>query len=197
MTDTLPQESIEEEVLKIIPNILSTSNVLHIALLVYLRFIAITRPLKYEDTHRRHHNKSPIFIWLLSIVANLFPSLVLCVRIGSEYHLAVILFILHTFHTIPIILIVLMYTKMIKVISKRNERMSEVRISQLMCSEAAEERERIKANNKLSTNMIKWVALCLIICYFPYLLWWQYARSYPWNDESGCKVEITKFEVRY
>ena len=95
---SLPQQSIQEELLKMIPNILSTSNVLHIALLVYLRFIAITRPLCYEDTHRRHHNKSPVFIWVLSIVANFFTPLALCLD-SPEGHLGIILFILHTFHT--------------------------------------------------------------------------------------------------
>ena len=177
-----------------IPNILSTSNVLHIALLVYLRFIAITRPLCYEDTHRRHHNKSPIFIWVLSIVANVFPSLMLCLH-STEWHLAVILLILHTFHTVPIISIVVMYTKMIWVISERNKRMSDAKASEMMSSEASAERERMRTNTKLSTKMIKWVAVCLIFCYFPYLVWWQYARSHPWHNESGCKNTIRIYEV--
>jgi hypothetical protein len=84
---------------------------------------------------------------------------------------------------------------MIWVISERNKRMSDAKASEMMSSEASAERERMRTNTKLSTKMIKWVAVCLIICYFPYLLWWQYARSHRWHSESGCKNTIRIPEV--
>ena len=177
----------EEELFKTVPNILSTCNCLHILLLVYLRVIAITRPLMYRDIHRRHHFKTPIIIWILSITVNLFPPLALCFW-SRTLHLIFILFILHVFHTIPIGCIVVMYVKMIQVIRERNKR-------NMRGSDITDETERKRLNTKLSTSMIKGVAVCLVICYLPYLFWWQYARIRNWHDESDKKLNVSKSEV--
>ena len=175
-----------EELFKLVPNILSTSNCLHIALLVYLRSMAIAKPLQYEDIHRYHHFISPVIIWLLSIVVNLFPPIALCFY--NPLRLVFVYIVLHGGHTIPIIYIVWRYAKMAQIINKRNE-------VQRRISEVTEDKNRKRLNTKLSTNMITGVAVCLVIFYLPYLVWWQYARTRDWMDISGQRLDPKTPEV--
>ena len=173
--------------MKTIPNILTTCNCLHIALLVYLRFVAITKPLQYERIHRKHHIRSTIIIWCLSFIINISNPIALCYG-SKEVHIFVTLFILHGFHTFPIISIIISYVRMIHVIHKRNK-------EQLRMSEFTDEKDRARTSSKLSTKMIKGVSICLIICYVPYLFWFQYVRIQHWN-QTGCdKSKPSMLEV--
>ena len=182
----LEVNSKEEEIIKTFPNILTTSNCLHIALLVYLRFVAITKPLQYENIHRKHHIKSPILIWFISIIVNILSPISLC--FGTEVsNFFVVLFILHGFHTIPILSIIIIYVRMIKSINKTNE-------ERLRLSEFTDDNE--KASARISTRMIKGVSICLIICYLPYLFWFQYVRIKQWIHSESDMTNISTLEVR-
>ena len=176
----------EEEIIKTFPNILTTSNCLHIALLVYLRFVAITKPLQYENIHRKHHIKSPILIWFISIIVNILSPISLC--FGTEVlNFFVVLFILHGFHTIPIVSIIITYVRMIKSINKTNE--ERVRLSEFT------DKNEI-ASSRISTSMIKGVSICLIVCYLPYLFWFQYVRIKQWIHSESDITNVSSLEVR-
>ena len=77
---------------------------------------------------------------------------------------------------------------MAQIINKRNE-------VQRRISEVTEDKYRKRLNTKLSTNMITGVAVCLVIFYLPYLVWWQYARTRDWMDISGQRLDPKTPEV--
>ena len=175
--------------MKTVSNIVTTSNCLHIALLVYLRVVAISKPLQYESIHRKHHIKTPLLIWCIAIIINilgptsrLFDS--------KDLNFFASLFILHGFHTFPILSIIILYTRMINVIHKRNQ-------EHMKASKICDENDGSISSSKLSTKMIKGVSICLVVCYVPYLLWFQYVRIkhciYNENDLSMfSKWEVSK-----
>ena len=112
-------------------------------------------------------------MWIISVIANIFPPLAATVtEEGLKENLLMVSrnIVLHGFHTIPIICIVGIYAKMIYEIQSKNE---EKKIAKTRMSEGTY--TRINMNNKLSTKMIKGVAICLFVCYLPYLAWWQYS----------------------
>ena len=175
--------------MKTVSNIVTTSNCLHIALLVYLRVVAISKPWQYESIHRKHHIKTPILIWCIAIIINilgptsrLFDS--------KDLNFFASLFILHGFHTFPILSIIFLYTRMINVVNKRNTQ-------NMSTSKICDENDGLRTNSKLSTKMIKGVSICLVVCYVPYLLWFQYVRIkqciYNENDLSDSpQWEVSK-----
>ena len=186
-------QSVEEEAIKLVPNILSTCNCLHIALLVYLRLITITEVFKYKETIRQHRHKSIALMWLISVGINTIPVL----AAGFEHILLKLIFkyiILYAFHACPIIFIVVEYSKLIRVVEERNRKEAETRMS-----EFSHVNVNFLENAKLSTKIIKGVVVCLIFCYLPYLAWWQYAmivfpRWHLMGDPICCKQISVKPE---
>ena len=106
------------EGLTFIPNILETTSILHVTLLVFLRLLAVTDPMKYKEAHIKSRHKSIIVIWLTSIIVRLIAL------ISQKYHTKAFFyyryFLLHMFHTIPIIMIVIMYVTLIMTLKKRS-----------------------------------------------------------------------------
>ena len=112
-------------------------------------------------------------MWIMSAIVNIFPPLAATVREESLREQLLMVsrnIVLHGFHTIPIICIIGIYVKLIYEIQSKNE---EKELAKARMSEGTY--TRINLNNKLSTKMIKGVAICLIVCYLPYLAWWQYS----------------------
>jgi len=142
-------------------------------MLVYLRLIAVTEAMKCKKIHRKHRKKSIFAMWIMSAIVNIFPPLAATVREESLREQLLMVsrnIVLHGFHTIPIICIIGIYVKLIYEIQSKNE---EKELAKARMSEGTY--TRINLNNKLSTKMIKGVAICLIVCYLPYLAWWQYS----------------------
>ena len=162
-------QSVEEEAAKLVPNIVSTCNCLHVALLVYLRLTAITKHIKYKKTIRKHQYKSIAIMWSISVVINIIPVL----AAYFDDRATKLIFkhiILYGFHAGPIIFIVVIYAKLIQAVKERNRKEAETRMS-----EVSHVNVNFLQNANLSTKMIKGVVVCLIFCYLPYLAWWQYA----------------------
>ena len=182
--------------MKLIPNILSTCNCLHIALLVYLRLISVTKALKCKKIHRKHRYKSIMTLWTISIIVNVFPPL--AARLDQKIQLSIFKHILlHGFHTIPIVVIVAIYAKLIYAVESKNEKDARQRRSAATCS-------RVNANNRLSTRMVKGVVFCLLVCYLPYLTWWQYSMvAYRFGGARWCidfkgnnRLDVKTMEVK-
>ena len=62
---------------------------------------------------------------------------------------------------------------MIRVIDERNEQHKSM-------SSTSDEHEGARTSSKLSTKMIKGVSICLVVCYVPYLIWFQIVRIEHW-----------------
>ena len=185
--DIIENHGVGEELYKIIPNTLSTCNCLHIALLVYLRLVSITNAFTYKKIHRQHRYKSIAIIWSISVLINIIPSV--AIHFDSKVLQSVTRYIiLYVFHICPIICIVMAYAKLIQTIKSRNRNQATA---------TSRPYAKVNVNTKLSTKMIKGVAACLIICYVPYLAWWQYGMIvFPrWCSHPDGKKGITVYEA--
>ena len=160
------------EALKCVPRTLSSATCLHVAVLVYLRLVGITQPLKYEQIHHRLRYISIVAIWLVSIVIDLIP--VVALRFKQELIYDIFReVIFHGLHTIPVICIVLMYGKLSWVLSERMTRKASVYST---CS-AASGQSTGQTKKSRSNRIIKGIVLCLLVFYIPYLSAWEYAYS--------------------
>ena len=186
----------DEELMKLIPNILSTCNCIHIIYLVYLRYEAVAKAIKCKKMPRKRHWKSIIGMWIVSMLVNLFPLLATKIQ-AKKLGLLLISrhILLHGFHTIPIVLIIIFHLKMIQKVNKNNQaKMKRISISS---------GSRISVNEqKTSTKMVKGVAIGLILCYLPYLGWWQYSmivfRADGGRDGSDTNAaEVNASESQY
>ena len=180
--DIITTSTYEEEMMKIIPNTLSTCNCLHVALLVYLRLIAVTKALKCKQIHRHHRKKTIVTMWIISFTICLFPPLT---AKFNQKKIEVVFkhIILHGFHTIPIIFIVFIYSKLIYIVESKRKMKTKQRMS----------------SNTLSTSMVKGVVICLFVCYIPYLAWWQYSMviyRVGGNRYINCQIVVKSGEVR-
>ena len=189
--DIITTSTYEEEMMKLIPNTLSTCNCLHVALLVYLRLIAVTKALKCKQIHRHHRKKTIVAMWIISFTICLFPPLT---AKFNQKKIEVVFkhIILHVFHTIPIIFIVFIYSKLIYIVESKRKMKTKQRMSSNTLS-------RVNSNNKLSTSMVKGVVICLFVCYIPYLAWWQYSMviyRVGGNRYINCQIVVKSGEVR-
>ena len=177
--------------MKIIPNILSTCNCLHVALLVYLRLISVTKALKCKQIQRHHRKKTIMAMWIISLMINLIPPL--AAKFDQEKIKVTFKHILlHGFHTIPIIFIVVIYSKLISIVESKRKMETKRKMS-------ANTLSRLNSSNKLSTRMVKGVVSCLFVCYIPYLAWWQYSMViYRVGGNRYCnnQIRVKSEEVR-
>ena len=151
------------EGLTFIPNILETASILHVTLLVFLRLLAVTDPMKYKEAHIKSRHKSIIVIWTTSVIVRLAALL------SQKYHTTVFLyyryFLLHIFHTIPIIAIVIMYARLILTLKRRSTNLITMTERSQQLSDSI---------NRKMTIVVKRIVVSLLICYVPFLSWEQY-----------------------
>ena len=90
-----------------VPQSLEMISVLHVTLLVTLRFAAIMRPMSYRQLHKKMKKYSVVFIWLFSIFIHSINNLLLIyhVEVGRVLNL----FIISTFNVLPVICIMSMH----------------------------------------------------------------------------------------
>ena len=177
--------------MKLIPNILSACNCIHINYLVYLRYQSVAKAIKCKKMPRKRHWKSIIGMWIVSMLVNLFPLLATKIRTKNCWLLLISRHILlHGFHTIPIMLIIIFHVKLIQKVNKNNK----IKMQRISLSSGS----RISVNEqKTSTRMIKGVAIGLVLCYLPYLGWWQYSmivfrvdRGRDGSDTNAAEVNL-------
>ena len=151
------------EGLTFIPNILETASILHVTLLVFLRLLAVTDPMKYKEAHVKSRHKSIIVIWLTSVIVRLTALL------SQKYHSTVFFyyryFLLHIFHTVPIITIVIMYVRLIMILKRRSTTLTAMTERSQQLSESI---------NRKMAIVVKRIVVSLLICYVPFLSWEQY-----------------------
>ena len=151
-------------------NTLSACNCLHVAYLVYQRLIAVRLALQHEKIPTKQtHSKAILSMWTLSLLINLVPPTAAYFN-QKQVLMTFKMLLLHGFHTLPIICIIVMYVILIHSIKLKNNDKETV-------STAISKYSNINMKTKLSTKMIKGVIVCLIFCYLPYLVWWQYSME--------------------
>ena len=121
--------------------------------------------MKYKDLHKKLHHISLVAIWLLSICVCQIPVFADLFQQDELYHISRNI-ILHGLHTTPIVLIVVMYLRLIWILQRgdtpigRFPNSSSTTISNVKCKQL---------------KIMQGVVACLVICYLPYLAWWQYS----------------------
>ena len=183
------------EILKIVPKLFSSSTCMHVALLVSLRFVAVTKSTKYKNTIAfKHRHKLTVGIWLTSISLGFLPIL-------SEYmdrhylHTFTKYLILHGFHTFPVVFIILMYAMLSVAIKKKRNVRTEMDSPDVNDIPQFFERplSNINKKTKSPTKMIKRVVTALVVCVLPYILCWQYGSVVI---IKRCPFKAYDFEVR-
>ena len=159
------------EVLWLIPNILTTSNCLHVTILVFLRLIATERPMSYRAIHLEFRNTAVPIIWVVSIIFSSIPVINEFLPLSRDVHKIWRTVILHVGHTLPICLTVIMYLRTIWVLSKPDN------VDMCDLQEVPEVTKRLtlalQEKKRQMSRMITGVVICLVICYVPYLIQWQ------------------------
>lgn len=186
------------ELISFVPNVLQTSSVLHVAVLVYLRLLAVLKPLEYTNMDAKIRKASIPVIWILSIGTRLLAVLTQCLKAFSFYSYYRYI-VLHGFHTIPIICIACMYFKLLLTIRSKFSSPNDGEFSNsksqdnTISSSANNSNMQKKELKKKSTALVKWVVFFLLICYVPLLVWEQYwaiiiTSRIPFRNESFFEV---------
>ena len=165
------------EMLKIVPKLFSTSTCLHVFLLVFLRRSAIVHPTTYKKTSAfKQRYKLTMAIWIISTSLCLFPIIA---RYADSSHLREIInyLLLHGFHTLPVACIIGMYMNVSWTIKRHqipNPTARKISVSYLPGSGMDKNKKRRKPK---ASEIIKRVIVCLVFCYFPYIVCWQYVTA--------------------
>lgn len=151
-----------------IPQVLEMASLLHVTLLVFLRFLAVKAPMSHQISHTNVPYSSLIAIWGTCVLLQSLPVLALLFNKDSV-HTNLRLLNLHCFHTIPLLLILLMYTLLIWTL--RNKEKQQTRDFQNLPFNSMDYRE---TRNKEMTLLVKRVVVFLLISYAPFVAWYQY-----------------------
>ena len=163
----------EHEIISFVPNVLETCSLLHVVFLVFLRLLAILKPYDYEPMKTPIRHIFIATIWILSAAVHLLAAITQSFTEGNFY-LTYRWIVLHVFHTLPIVSIVFMYATMVWVlkIKVRQQITQAQRTTQADIS--GNVKNYMKTRSKKMTAMVERIVLFILICYLPYLAWWQY-----------------------
>ena len=146
-----------------IPNVLETNSILHVTLIVFLRLLAVTEPIKCKQIHKSIRHKSIILIWMMAFGVRALALVIQKYKSDAFYYFRFLL--LHGFHTFPLILIIFMYQVFIRTLNKRSRSMDMIDIKS---------RKTADSMNKKMAVVVRRIILALLICYTPFLVWEQY-----------------------
>ena len=162
----------EFHLLTFVPDVLETSSCLHVALLVFLRYLAISEPMNFKEIHKKLRYYGITAIWGTSIGIRLLNILTYDTEFYNYYNYYLVI---HLFHSIPVLYIIFMQLKMIFVLrTKRKEKKEDAFLSNL----GTEDADAIK---KRTTHMLQDIVVFLVISYVPYIVWWQYYNVITFN----------------
>ena len=167
--------------LRVLPMSLQGSSCFLVSLIVYFRLLITTKPLKFEQEHRRLGRVVSVAIWVLSVLMNLIPCFASINKTGGirgddirrRIFSGSFLIVIHTTVTLPLLLTVIFY-----LIILRTFRSSGINLS-------IETRRKTKS----LTKFINGIVCCLLICNIPYIVWYQYV------GQLAIEGEISSFLV--
>ena len=138
--------------------------------------------MKYKQVHRKLRYMGILMVWIISIGCRLLA--VLTQAFAMNFYLYYRDIIIHLFHTVPIIVIVSAYASMLYILRQKREDSEKGRSLSNTHAESM---------NRKMTLMVQRVVICLLICYIPYLVWWQYFNVI--TIERRDHWEINAYEV--
>ena len=164
---------------------MESASVLHILILVYLRLLAIRKPLSRDNHIIRLRRKLIILIWTISFSVEIFGFLCGYFWTPISYEIADI-FQLFVLEVAPLIFIILTNCLIVKTLQKK---MHETNISDLMLTNNS----YAISNYDRSTKMVKILVYFLIFTVTPYLIFRAVGLIWVVICESSiCDLEITK-----
>ena len=159
--------------------LLTSSSYCFVALIVFLRLLAVKWPLDYQTSQHKISRVGSIIIWCFPLVVNI-PLIILnlpgiyesnAVRITTTI-------IFHVTHSIPIFATVIIYTMLLYTLKQTRD-----------ISEASSSKKRSLA------KMVRGVVICLVVLNVPYLVWGQHL-SILWSEERQSEAFTTYSGVR-
>ena len=153
-----------------IPNVMTTSNCFFVTLLVFLRMIAIEKPLQYERMHKRFRRTAVITIWVSAFVLCVLP--VISAPFSKGFNIFARFLTLHFCHTFPICMIIIIDIRVVYMLCRSVDNISNGQDASELPQIQDARRNLQDKKNQLS-RMLAGVVTCLIICYAPYLIWWH------------------------
>ena len=167
-TSILGFESLQSNLWVLVLHVLETASILHVALLVFLRLKAVTKPLTGGKNEHIVLISFVTVIWIISIFSCIIPVLVLAYSVFDTFrYVKMITF--HCFGTFPVVSIIIMWGILLKI--SKDRRMKHKRVSN---------KEFISIEESNHSKMVKIVhrlVIALLICYIPFLFWKQYFYS--------------------
>ena len=147
------------------PDVLETSSLFHVALLVFLRLFAISQPMNYEETHIKLRYNGIVIIWIISVGVRL--TALLTQRFALHFYLNYRIITVLISHTAPIICIVTMYVTSIWILKRSRNASRDATLGNLSANCA-------NSMDKKMTLMVQRIVTFLIVCHLPYMAWCIY-----------------------
>ena len=163
-----------------VPHVLEISSILHVALLVFLRLMAVRNPFSEEKRLALYRRISITLVWTTSIVFRTIPLVFSALKMKNS----VVNFFtinLYLFRVFPVFAIIIMWGLLIWT-AKRKQTHGESYLQTLKYSTE-------EANSRKMAEIIRRLVIILLVCYIPNLVWSQYVwfvireRSNPLSRE--------------
>ena len=139
-----------------VPNTLTSSECLHVFLIVSFRFITFLKPFEYQEIHKKYQSMLIPGIWSMAFLLNLLP--LICLLLDHEkYYLAFKYLVIHGLHSAQLVLIAGTYTVTLLIISNQSSIYGQ-----------HEDHEKTHF-----TKMVSAIILCMFVCYLPYIIEWH------------------------
>ena len=139
-----------------VPNTLTSSECLHVFLIVSFRFITFLKPFEYQEIHKKYQSMLIPGLWSMAFLLNLLPLICLLLD-HDKYYLAFKYLVIHGLHSAQLVLITGTYTVTFLIISNQSSIYGQ-----------HEDHEK-----KHFTKMVSAVILCMFVCYLPYIIEWH------------------------
>ena len=150
----------------LITGTLEVSSILHVALIIYLRLMAVIQPMRTNEGMIAKSNYLLIAIWVLVITNNLFRFIFFAidskamVGIMDQFNLWVLV-------VTPVILIILFYVLLvISVWKKKNGKENTFRTCEHIPEQVRSKKEK---ENARTTKIVMRLVMVLLLCYTPYI----------------------------
>ena len=144
----------------LITGTLEVSSILHVALIVYLRLMAVLQPMRTNEGIIAKSNYLLIAIWVLVIINNIFRFIFFAIDSKAALHM-MDQFNFWVLVVTPVILIISFYVMLIfSVWKKKNSKENSI---------PEQARSKKEKENTRTTKIVMRMVIILLLCYTPYI----------------------------
>ena len=144
----------------LITGTLEVSSILHVALIVYLRLMAVLQPMRTNEGIIAKSNYLLIAIWVLVIINNIFRFIFFAIDSKAALHI-MDQFNFWVLVVTPVILIISFYVMLICSVWKKKNRKEN--------TAAEQARSKTEKENTRTTKIVMRMVIILLLCYTPYI----------------------------